>query len=109
MKRMCCNCKWYAEYEGVCCNGGAELKSGYVTHDFCCECHEWNFDAKRYAVEIVRDELLKHGSFYKGFLASINSAILESRIAEAGLRSGELSEMILNRIIGEENERMTGL
>lgn len=39
MKKYCCTCKWYAEYEGVCCN----RKSEHL-YDFRClddTCEEW--------------------------------------------------------------------
>lgn len=52
------------------------------------------------AIKMVRNELLKHGDLYKGFLASI-----ESPFREAGVRNLDISlvsERILKRIIGEE-------
>ena len=38
-KQYCCTCKWYAEFEGVCCNADAKW-----TADFRClgdSCSEW--------------------------------------------------------------------
>lgn len=53
----------------------------------------------RSACEIIRQELLGHGELYNGYLASIQSAI-----SEAGNYTSpeDLSKMILERIIGEE-------
>lgn len=50
------------------------------------------------AVIVLRNELLKHGDLYDGFMASIRSAIKEM---ENKIYDKELSESILNRIIGE--------
>ena len=66
------------------------------------------------ACKILRDELLKHGDLYDGFVASILSVLKENSrcigdgeteiIAEYG--ENKLAEEILKRIIGEEpNER----
>lgn len=35
----CKNCKWYAEFEGVCCNGDSENRSDFVSEDDSCK--EW--------------------------------------------------------------------
>ena len=38
-KQYCCTCKWYAEFEGVCCNADSKW-----TADFRClgdSCSEW--------------------------------------------------------------------
>ena len=38
-RQYCCTCKWYAEFEGVCCNADSEW-----TADFRClddTCPEW--------------------------------------------------------------------
>lgn len=51
------------------------------------------------ACKILRDELLKHGDLYNGFLASIQSAIAE---APNYTKMDKLAELILKRIIGEE-------
>lgn len=51
------------------------------------------------ACQILREELLKHGDFYRAFSASIYSA-LEDMPDETWI--DEMSEIILNRIIGEE-------
>lgn len=49
---------------------------------------------------VVLNELKKKGSFYKGFLASIKSAIDENRNKD--ISNLELSRKILGRVIGEE-------
>lgn len=48
---------------------------------------------------IIRDELLKHGDFYKAFVISVRSAIRE---APEKCWSNELAERIVKRIGGEE-------
>ena len=50
------------------------------------------------ALEIVRNELLKAGDFYFGFLASIESALEESVTCT---NIHELAAEILDRIMGE--------
>lgn len=50
------------------------------------------------AVNVLRDELLKHGDLYAGSLASIESAIKEGPCVS---RSSETAERILKRLIGE--------
>lgn len=49
--------------------------------------------------KILREELLKHGDLYRGFLASIQSAIAD---ASNYTKGDKLAKFILNRIIGEE-------
>lgn len=39
-KDYCCTCKWYATYEGVCCNGGSEHRADFRCLDDSCECWE---------------------------------------------------------------------
>lgn len=48
---------------------------------------------------IIRDELFKHGDFYKSFVASVQSAVRE---APQECWSNELAERIVKRISGEE-------
>lgn len=50
------------------------------------------------AVNVLQNELLKHGDLYTGFLASIESAIKE---CPQESYSSELAESILKRLIGE--------
>ena len=33
----CLNCKWYAEYEGVCTNGESEYRADFTDDDNWCE------------------------------------------------------------------------
>ncbi len=42
-ERKCENCKWYAEFEGVCCNGDSEYRADFTDKDFCCE----EFESRR--------------------------------------------------------------
>lgn len=51
------------------------------------------------AVEVLRNEILKHGDVYNGFLASIRSAIEDCK---SEIYEDELAKYILKRIIGEE-------
>lgn len=40
-KKKCCGtCDWYAEFEGVCCNGSAESRGDFRDGDYVCECWE---------------------------------------------------------------------
>lgn len=67
-----------------------------------------HFDYSPYTVKeackILRDELLKHGDLYDGFLSSIKSAVIEyaKDCYAFGGDSEILAEEILDRIIGEE-------
>lgn len=58
------------------------------------------------AVVVLRNELLKHGDFYNGFMASIESALGEQfEHTQVNLGYGcqhWIAEFILRRIIGEE-------
>lgn len=53
----------------------------------------------RSACKIIKDELLKHGDFYKAFVSSVQSAIRE---VPQECWSNELAEKIVKRISGEE-------
>ena len=75
-----------------------------------------HFDYSPYTIKeackILRDELLKHGDLYDGFVESILSVLKENSryigdgeteiIAEYG--ENQLAERILKRIIGEETD-----
>lgn len=56
------------------------------------------------ACKILRDELLKHGDLYNGFLASIQSALRDYGYMTACIENAdeEIAYEILRRIIGEE-------
>lgn len=41
-KKYCSTCKWYAEYEGVCCNGSSEHIADFRYLDDTCEKWEEN-------------------------------------------------------------------
>lgn len=66
-------------------------------------------DEVQNACKILRDELMKHGDLYNGFVSSILSALKENSryigdgeteiVAEFG--ENQLAEEILKRIIGE--------
>lgn len=62
------------------------------------ETKESNSDLQS-ACRIIRDELLKHGDFYKTFVSSVQSAIRE---VPDKCWSNELAEKIVKRISGEE-------
>lgn len=50
------------------------------------------------AVAILQSALARHSAFYRAFLASIQSAVVENRDKP----DDELAENILKRIIGEK-------
>lgn len=35
----CCTCRWYAPFEGVCCNGDSEYRAGFMDPEK--GCGEW--------------------------------------------------------------------
>lgn len=37
--KFCRTCRWYAEYEGVCCNGDSKHRADFVDEKFTCD--EW--------------------------------------------------------------------
>ncbi len=53
------------------------------------------------SIYVLRNELLKHGDLYNGFKASIESALKE---VPAGSDPHDEADMILRRVIGEEQE-----
>lgn len=59
-------------------------------------------DYVKIATLILRDELLKHGDLYRGFLASIESSVEEQKACLPYRNSEWIAEEILKRIIGEE-------
>lgn len=55
------------------------------------------------ATIILRDELLKHGELYNGFISSIESSLKEQKVTGLPFQpESEIAEKILKRIIGEE-------
>ena len=38
IKKYCCTCKWYAEFEGVCCCGDSEFRADFRSLDDTCDC-----------------------------------------------------------------------
>lgn len=39
MANNCGNCEWYAEFEGVCCNGSSEYRADFRESEDSCD--EW--------------------------------------------------------------------
>ena len=55
------------------------------------------------ACKIIRDELLKHGNLYNGFLSSIESSLKEQKVTGLPFQpKSDIAENIFKRIIGEE-------
>lgn len=42
IKKYCCTCKWYSQFEGVCCNGESEHRADFRFMDDTCEQWETN-------------------------------------------------------------------
>ena len=40
MIKCCAICRWYAKFEGVCCNGDSEYKADFTEPEGGCECWE---------------------------------------------------------------------
>ena len=104
MERKCTNCKYYEKHTDGSC--GLILKeTGKVVHVYdCCNRHEWSDETINEAVAVVRDELLKHGALYDGFLASVKSALIdyqEDGRVVLNASCDVLSKEILKRIVGE--------
>lgn len=54
------------------------------------------------ACKIIRDELLKHGDVYNGFISSIESSLKEQEVTGLPFQTErDISENILKRIVGE--------
>lgn len=65
------------------------------------------FDYSPYTVKeackIIRDELLKHGDLYNGFISSIESSLKEQKVTGLPFQpENDIADKILKRIIGEE-------
>ena len=59
-------------------------------------------DEVQNACKILRDELLKHGDLYNGFISSIESALKEQKVTALPFQpKSEIAENILKRITGE--------
>lgn len=54
------------------------------------------------AVKVLRNELLKKGDIYKGFLLSMESAVKEQQLTLPYRAPRWIAEDVLKRIIGEE-------
>lgn len=55
------------------------------------------------ACKIIREELLKHGDLYNGFLSSIESSLKEQKVTGLPFQpESDIADKILKRIIGEE-------
>lgn len=103
MERKCENCKWHEDYSGVCCCGDSDRRADFTDNDFVCEYHAWNGLTVNEAVAVVRDELLKHGALYDGFLASVKSALVDCQKDNSHILNadcGVLAREILKRIVG---------
>lgn len=66
-----------------------------------------HFDYSPYTVKesckILRDELMKYGDLYNGFISSVESSIKDQSIIPLpGHTEKEIAEKILSRIIGED-------
>ena len=40
MTKTCSTCRWYASFEGVCCNGDSEYRADFTEPEDSCECWE---------------------------------------------------------------------
>ena len=66
-----------------------------------------HFDYSPYTVKeackILREELLKHGDLYNGFLSSIESSLKEQKVTALPFQlKSDIADKILKRIIGED-------
>lgn len=61
-------------------------------------CFKFHPETVTDAVKILRHELMQHGDTYNGFIASIESALNESK---PYVRESNLAKAVLDRIIGE--------
>lgn len=55
------------------------------------------------ACKIIREEILKHGDLYNGFISSIESALKEQKVTGLPFQpESDIADKILKRIIWEE-------
>lgn len=54
------------------------------------------------AITIIRNELLRHGELYDGFLSSIESSIIEQGPSLSYRNPHWIAKEILSRIIGDD-------
>ena len=69
--KYCCTCKWYAVYEGVCCNGDSEHCADYRFFDDSCKC--WEHTDHESMKKIMSD--LK---FYKNAYEQLRTRCIEA-------------------------------
>ena len=62
---------------------------------------DYSPDSVKEACTILREELMKHGEIYRGFCASIKSALNDSPEAVFA-NDDEMAELIVRRIIGDD-------
>lgn len=47
MDNTCSTCRWYAEFEGVCCNGDSEWRADFRSGDQSCKCWEGKHETEK--------------------------------------------------------------
>lgn len=40
MTKRCATCRWYEDFQGVCCNGDSPYCADFTGNEDCCECWE---------------------------------------------------------------------
>ena len=51
MKRYCCTCKWYSQFEGVCCNGESGHRADFRLLDDICG--QWEADTTEFFMAMI--------------------------------------------------------
>ena len=63
-KKYCCTCKWYAEFEGVCCNGDSEYRADFRCLDDTCK--YWKHKGENMSREKAYSTMLNYVSSVGG-------------------------------------------
>lgn len=102
MERKCKNCSTHDDFTGACFCPESEHRADFTSGDFVCNCHTWDSDTIKQAFSIAREAILTEGKIRKGFLASIESEITESKFLIAHPKESihKFAERILQRIAG---------
>lgn len=97
-KKYCCTCKWYAEFEGVCCNGDSEYRGDFRNLDDTCVCWE----------NIEEKDRWDNKQVWNGLIAQGHQIVTALDVIEAVLLGGEKDRIIdeINKMSGFNSENI---
>ena len=63
IKKYCCTCKWYSQFEGVCCNGESEHRSDFRFMDDTCE--QWGRTSGSWMIPVNNGKLIRQNFLWQ--------------------------------------------